>query len=433
MSMLDALVPPAARAEPARAARHREIAVAMLWVAAGVLAVLLLYIGVRGRPSAVEVALFAACAAAPLLGALLIRLRGRILEGLLFSTLAGIAAIVFLVHLTGGILSPMLPWLLATLAMIVTFGNQRVMSLAALAVGLAVVLLYGATIRGWIPDNLVPPSLDHELALLTLLSSTAMVVVAGVYVMRERATARERLRAARDAAEAANRAKSTFLSSVSHELRTPLATVIGFAEVLKYDQKAPPTPAQAEHLAHILTAGDHLLALVNQIIEMSRIDAGDVELRIEDVRVGEVAASALAMVELAARERGIAIEDSTRRRTGVLVRADATRLRQVLLNLLSNALKYNRDGGRVTLDTQMVDGGWLRIAISDTGPGIAPARRQELFGAFARLGAESGRVQGAGLGLAISKRLVEMMAGRIGCDSVEGEGSTFWVDLPVAS
>ena len=165
---------------------------------------------------------------------------------------------------------------------------------------------------------------------------------------------------------------------------------------------------------------------------MSRIEAGDVELQIESVRVTEVIASALAMVELPASKRGIAIDSRLRDCAGLLVRADATRLKQVLLNLLSNAVKYNRDNGRVSIAVQPMGNNRVRIAVSDTGAGIAEDRRVHLFQSFARLGEEAGRIQGTGLGLTIAKRLTELMGGGIGYDSAEGVGSTFWIELPLA-
>jgi signal transduction histidine kinase len=432
LNLLDWFVPPAARADPARASRYRGIAKSLLTISVTMAIVLQGYLLVRSSPTLAELALFAACIVAPVLGALVVRASGRIVHGLVLTNLAGILLVGLWAYLTGGILSVALPWFLGNLALLATFGNMLLLSVAGGALVVVIVALYLMTVRGWIPDSLVPAEHSHELMLLSMVSSVLVVVFAAASVMRERAAVKARLRAARDAAESANRAKSVFLSSVSHELRTPLASVIGFAEVLKFDDKEPLSPTQTGHVDHILIAGDHLLALVNQVIEMSRIEAGEVDLRVEDVRVAEVLGSSLSMVALPAAEHGIVIINRAIASAGTIVRADPTRFKQVILNLLSNALKYNREQGSVIIEAKRTGDGYLRISVSDTGRGVPQARKHELFRSFARLGEESGRIPGSGLGLAISSRLVEMMQGRIGCDSVEGEGSTFWIELPLA-
>ena len=433
MKLIDWFVPPRALADPVWGPRHRGITKSLLAISLTVTVLMVLYLLVRSAPTAAELGLFGAAIVIPVFGALLIRRSGRILHGLVLTNLAGILLVGLWAYLTGGILSVAVPWLLANLALLATFGNMLLLGVAGGAVMAVIVLLYGLTIRGWVPSSLVPPALTHELMLLSTLSSVAVLVFATAFVMRERAQVKGRLRAALEVAERASRVKSVFLSSVSHELRTPLSTVIGFAEVLKLDEAAKLSPAQSTYIENILNAGDHLLALVNQMIDMSRIEAGDIEMRIDDVRVAEIVASSVAMVELAADKRGIAITNRARASAGVLVRADATRLRQVFLNLLSNALKFNRDQGSVSIDARAVGEGFLRISVADTGRGIREDRRDELFESFARLGEESGPIQGNGLGLVISKRLVEMMHGRIGFESVEGEGATFWVELPLAA
>jgi signal transduction histidine kinase len=165
---------------------------------------------------------------------------------------------------------------------------------------------------------------------------------------------------------------------------------------------------------------------------MSRIEAGEQTLNIEPVRIDQAVGPCLSIIELEARQRGVALVDECDAHAGSLVWADRVLLRQVLLNLLSNAVKFNRRGGTVTLSCEPAGAAYLRIGIADTGAGIPASRRGELFQPFSRLGLEEGTSQGAGLGLVMSKRLVERMRGRIGCESVEGLGSTFWVELPLA-
>ena len=248
----------------------------------------------------------------------------------------------------------------------------------------------------------------------------------------ERKQAEEILHKAKNEAERANQAKSEFLASMSHELRTPLNAVIGFGQLMLYDRREPLAGKQAEYVNEILKGGEHLLTLINEVLELSRIEAGKVGLSIEDVRLGDVIEDVASLTRALAAGRGIALEVDLQAASGLWVRADAVRLKQVLLNLLSNAVKYNRPQGSVRLEASEVTDGFVRIGVSDTGPGIAPERQAELFQPFSRLGAEMSDIEGTGIGLTITKRLVGLMGGRIGFDSQVGQGSTFWVDIPSA-
>lgn len=243
-----------------------------------------------------------------------------------------------------------------------------------------------------------------------------------------RRVAEEALVAARDAAESASRAKSEFLASMSHELRTPLNAILGFSELFRTDPSLP--PHTREGAAEMERAGQHLLALVDDVIDLARIEAGRLDLNLEAVDVGAVAEQCLAMVEPLARKRGIVLRCDIDTRLPVMV--DRLRIRQVMLNLLSNAIKYNRNQGQVLVRVALQDDE-VRVNVVDTGEGIPQVLRARLFSSFDRLGAERGKVQGAGIGLVITKRLVEAMGGSIGVDSEGGVGSVFWVQFRQAT
>jgi PAS domain S-box-containing protein len=231
--------------------------------------------------------------------------------------------------------------------------------------------------------------------------------------------------AARDEAERANSAKSEFLSSMSHELRTPMNAILGFGQLLEIDGDL--TKDQADHVDEILKAGRHLLELINEVLDLSRIEAGKINLSLEALPCAELIRECVALVKPIAQTHGIAVNDAA---TGdYSVSADRTRLKQVLLNLLSNAIKYNRPQGEVSIQVS-AQNGFVRFAVSDTGYGIPAARQRELFQPFSRLGAEESAIEGTGIGLTICRRLLEMMGGSIGMESEEGQGSTFWIELP---
>jgi PAS domain S-box-containing protein len=240
--------------------------------------------------------------------------------------------------------------------------------------------------------------------------------------------------AARETAEDANRAKSEFLSRMSHELRTPLNSILGFAQVIAR-REIPPDQRKA--VDHILKAGRHLLNLINEVLDIARIEANHQLLSLEPVEVEAVVQEALNLIHPMAAERGCRVAPVCFDHDWY-VRADRQRLTQVLLNLLSNAVKYNRPGGTVSLSCEEVDGALhgvrlLRLCVTDNGHGIPAHRMQDLFTPFARLGAEETGVEGTGLGLALSQRLVHAMYGTLSARSVVGEGSTFSVELPIVS
>jgi PAS domain S-box-containing protein len=245
----------------------------------------------------------------------------------------------------------------------------------------------------------------------------------------ERRRTEAALNQAKEEAEKANAAKSEFLSRMSHELRTPLNAILGFGQLLQM-QKLP--PAQNDRIGHIVSAGRHLLDLINEVLDIARIEAGRVELSLEPVHVADTVSETLNLIKPLAAQKGIIINQMAESHplNQEHVMADRQRFKQVLLNLLSNAVKYNRPRGTVSLTYKEAPDTRLRIEVSDTGDGIPPEKFARLFVAFDRLGAEQSDVQGTGLGLALSKRLTEAMNGSIGVESVPGGGATFWIELP---
>ena len=231
-------------------------------------------------------------------------------------------------------------------------------------------------------------------------------------------------------AERANLAKSDFLSRMSHELRTPLNAVLGFGQLLALD---PLAPQQQKGVAHILKAGHHLLDLINEVLDIARIESGRLSLSPEPVRLREVVDEALDLVRTLAVEQHIGLNDAALVSAcgEQVVLADRQRLTQVLLNLLSNAIKYNRSDGTVTLRCE-TGAERVRLGVQDTGGGIAADKLGRVFEPFDRLGAETTEIEGTGLGLALSKGLMQAMAGTLGVESTLGVGSTFWVDVPLA-
>src|SRR5271167_4480836 len=235
------------------------------------------------------------------------------------------------------------------------------------------------------------------------------------------------LQGAKLTAEKANLAKSDFLSSMSHELRSPLNAILGFAQLIE-SGTPPPTAAQRQSIDQILQAGWYLLVLINEILDLALIESGKLSLSREPVSLTEVLSECRGMIEPLALKNGIGLtfpcfDDAP------FIKADRNRVKQVLINLLSNAIKYNRADGTVQVMCTMNDGQRTRIGVHDTGNGLPPEKLAQLFQPFNRLGQETGSEEGTGIGLVVSKRLVELMGGEIGAESTVGVGSVFWIEL----
>ncbi|HEB26414.1 MAG TPA: GAF domain-containing protein [Porticoccus sp.] len=254
--------------------------------------------------------------------------------------------------------------------------------------------------------------------------------LAAIAIQRKREE--QALRAAKHLAENASRAKSQFLSSMSHELRTPLNAIIGFGQLLKIKGSNISNEEAQGYIKEIMWAGYHLLDLINEVLDLSRIEAGHLDLQIESIPLNQVLTECLTQVDASlADQHNITlvnhIDDP-----GLTILADSRRIRQIFINLLSNAVKYNNEGGSVAIKTEPAGEDRLRIVITDTGIGIATADIDRLFDPFERLSSRYGHIEGTGVGLTVTKKLVEAMGGNIGVNSIVDQGSSFWVEFPSA-
>lgn len=239
------------------------------------------------------------------------------------------------------------------------------------------------------------------------------------------------LERAREAAEAANQAKSDFLSRMSHELRTPLNAMLGFTQLLEMDREHPLSQRQQGWMMQVQQAGWHLLEMINDTLDLSRIESGAIKLTVESLSLPDLLTWALAMVHNDAEQRGLSVTQALHP-DAALVLADATRLKQVLTNLLSNAVKYNIEHGRIHIATRVLGSDYLELAVTDTGLGMSEQQLAAMFEPFNRLGREHSATEGTGIGLVICKRLVELMGGTLKVRSTKDEGSSFIVTLPRA-
>jgi PAS domain S-box-containing protein len=241
----------------------------------------------------------------------------------------------------------------------------------------------------------------------------------------------EELREARAAAEAASAAKSEFLASMSHELRTPMNAILGFAQLLQRDRREPLSERHRERVGHILTGGEHLLRLIDDVLDLARIEAGRVSIHTEAVELARVLEDVRKTLEPLAARNEVSLDVEACAAESSVLAVDRTRFAQILMNLGSNAIKYNQRGGHVLFRCSSPERGFARVTIVDDGIGIPQDKQLKLFQPFQRAGQETGPIEGTGIGLVITRRLASLMGGRVGFRSELGVGSEFWVDLPL--
>ena len=278
----------------------------------------------------------------------------------------------------------------------------------------------------------IQPSESYNvMAIMIFIYIFAMLAGGYIYrkVLLKSITLSNQLIDAKELAEEANQAKSLFLSRMSHELRTPLNAVLGYAQLLEQDEKQ--TETQKQHTGEIYKAGHHLLKLIEDLLDLSKIEANKIKINIEKINCQQLIQECVELVNPMTEQNNIELKYNTNNTEDHFVLADKFRLKQILLNLLSNACKYNKPGGSVSFDHEAVNKNHIRISISDTGIGIESDKQDKVFKSYERLGHENTVIEGTGLGLTIAKQLVELMDGSIDFESHQGEGSKFWIELPV--
>lgn len=357
-----------------------------------------------------------------------------ILERINYSRFASVLLVISIwlapawcILFSGGLYSPLLIWLTPPIFMAgVLLGSQWALFIGSLSFSFILgIFFYNEAL-----NILTEFNTSAGLSVLSLLSGTSAVILITFYgyvFTRDLKNKAAEIIISRDEAVAANEVKSEFLSCMSHELRTPMNAILGFGQLLEIEAEEL-SETQQSHIKEILTAGQHLLHLINEILDLGKIESGKIEISIEEVAVDDVLRQCLPLIQTQINEHQIELVDHLSSQ-GHVVYADLIRLKQVLLNLLSNAVKYNQTHGRITLDSEIIDEQRLRIRVTDTGEGLSEKDIARLFTPFERLN-NVYNIEGTGIGLVICKNIVELMGGDIGVESEPGSGCTFWVELP---
>ena len=390
------------------------------------------YLFFREDATSLEAVILIVGCTIPLIGVIAIRSGYSITRIIIVLNVGGLVNMTAFVMITGGISSPVTPFYLVFFVFSGTYGSRHVARWAIIGTALCLAFLYWIGSTGLQPASVLLPEEIVDLRAISLLIASIMITISINTITRYWQNSRNRLTKLFEDAKTANLAKSEFLSSMSHELRTPLNAILGFAQLLKLDPKAPLTEKQQEAVGHITSSGQHLLGLINDVLDLVRIEEGKLELTVQAANPTAVVDDCLIVALSIAEQKSISVTSGTSVKGLPSVMTDLTGLKQVLLNLLSNAVIYNRDAGTVRVNAEETPERMLRISVSDSGPGIAKEDYAKVFEPFDRLGREGTNIEGAGIGLVIARRLMLAMEGEIGFESEVGKGSTFWIEMPLA-
>ncbi len=396
---------------------------------AATLVCLIAFTFLREKINMLDTGVIALGVAVPLIGCLIIRLGGSLDTAVLFVSITGQILVAAFAGLTGGLHSPIMVWLLGFIVWTATYRSRTVATAVSAVTAALILLLFILHHLDRLPVSSIQPGSLTLTFFITHISVAVMLawVVAGLVQRWQRS--RERIRENVRLLESANRHKSEFLSHMSHELRTPLNAVLGFAQLMLTRGDNLTAEARYSNLQHIYNAGRHLADMTDDLLDLVQIDEGRLRLQPEAVEPSLLMREILPLLRFEAEKYDVAmliVEEAP-----ATIWVDQKRFRQVLLNLASNAVRYNREGGRVELGATLKGSKHVRIFVRDTGYGIKPEEYEMIFERFGRLKSRTDRVDGVGIGLPLSKSLAEEMGGELGFDSTPGEGSTFWVDFPV--
>ncbi len=439
---IEMFVPPSAYSNQLTLNRTRNAIKALLFTSLIGWALVSFYLFNKPSLHTLEIISFLGGGLSPVLGPVLIRFGHSLLGSIAAVNIVGLLFVTIAAYFSGGVTSPISLWFLINTALLANFGDRPIVITISCIIVLCLTFLFFVEELGFPPPPVLSDYLYQLLHFYSLIGAVILISMGVLISLKSHKRARNNLARAAEIADAANQAKSQFLSSMSHELRTPLNAILGFGQLLKIDLQGPLSgkrisredqEEQIDQIEHILKAGDHLLQLISEILELSHIESGTMALNIEDVLIADVLKDCRSLMSVIARDNGIDILIVDDELDRINARVDYSRFKQVLINLIANAIKYNRPNGKVIISAEQITGNMLRLAIADTGYGIPSHNLDQLFKPFSRLGAEKGTIEGTGIGLVVCKDLIEMMGGTIGVDSTENKGSTFWVEVPIAT